>query len=443
LFLIFALVQSVFGASLATVKGMEIAAVALGAFGLFRLLSIHGSKRAAVWAAALFPIYTLTFGGTTAVNMLLLSPFVIAAFAAAMNALDGDAPPASRLRGALLAGLAIGAAGMIRQTAIFEAGAIFLALLLWGERARLAQLVTLYVAGAAVPTVAFAAYFLAAGHFHEMFEAVIVLAQQRNSDDVLQLYGPALAFYVTIPGALVNTVLSAAPTIFLWGAVLFLVLRLRLVRQSFPGRVLALAAIWLAAAIAGVVASRNLNGYDLMPSIPPLLMLSGALIGHGLDVAPRRASLAAVITAVVAVASLAFIGRDGLFAPGRFGAGDHAATHKLSETIRSLSSGRDDRLLVINRGLAVFTETGLFPPTPWFHPTQLLGAVHTSSNDPLGAALDANPRFIVIADPTLWDITERRSQLDRALAYVAAHYRVAAEVDGAKDSFTLYEYAGS
>jgi hypothetical protein len=67
---------------------------------------------------------------------------------------------------------------------------------------------------------------------------------------------------------------------------------------------------------------------------------------------------------------------------------------------------------------------------------------HTPSPDPLGDSLTANPRFIVIADPTVWHITELRSQIDRALDYVAKHYRVAAVVNGVRDSYTLYEFRG-
>jgi hypothetical protein len=69
--------------------------------------------------------------------------------------------------------------------------------------------------------------------------------------------------------------------------------------------------------------------------------------------------------------------------------------------------------------------------------------MHMPVADPLAVALGANPRFVVLADPHIWHITEKRARLDEALAYLHAHYRVAAEVDGAKDSFTLYEYAGT
>ena len=140
---------------------------------------------------------------------------------------------------------------------------------------------------------------------------------------------------------------------------------------------------------------------------------------------------------------MAYVDHSHLFAPTAFLAGDYDATRAVSAKIRALHPGEKDRLLVLNRGLAVFDETGLLPPAPYFHPTQLLGLIHTPVADPLAVALTANPRFIVIADPDIWHVTEQPSRIAEALAYVGAHYRVAAEVDGTKDSFTLYEYAGS
>jgi hypothetical protein len=118
-FLVDAVVQAVFGTSYATVKGLEVAAVALGAFVLYRMLVASASQRMAAWAAALFPVYTLAFDGSAAINMLLQLPLVIAGFAAVLGATGDEAEPRRRLRSAFLAGLAIGAAGMLKQTAIF------------------------------------------------------------------------------------------------------------------------------------------------------------------------------------------------------------------------------------------------------------------------------------------------------------------------------------
>ena len=65
----------------------------------------------------------------------------------------------------------------------------------------------------------------------------------------------------------------------------------------------------------------------------------------------------------------------------------------------------------------------------------------TPDPDPLGTALASRPRFIVLADP------ERRLQAELperyavAEAWLDAHYRHLATVNGVQDSLTLYELA--
>jgi 4-amino-4-deoxy-L-arabinose transferase-like glycosyltransferase len=439
LFFIYLVAQSLFGASLATVKGMEIVAVAIAAGGLYAIARRYGSERLALWTAVLFPLCTLTMGGAIAVNILLQLPFFVLAFAAAMAATRPGTATAAQLRYALLAGLAIGAAGMLKQTAVFEGTAVFLVLVVYGEGKHLLRRIAGYIAGAAILPLAFTAYFAAMGHFAEMFDAVVTLALARTDADVLALYGPDLAYNFTLWGTVANTLICSAPLVFLWGGAVLLIPRLARVRETIEPRLLGIAAIWLIAAFAGAMAGRGLCTYYLLPVVPPLLILAGAYFCHGLDLADRFPVRAFVLTAAATVAAIAFVDRENLFMPNAFLAGDYDATRQLSRDIRNLDPASDDRLLVLNRGFGVYEETGLLPPAPYFHATHLLGVFHTPVADPLGVALAANPRFIVIADPNVWHITEQKSQLDRALAYVAAHYRVAAEVKGARDSFTLYE----
>ena len=152
-----------------------------------------------------------------------------------------------------------------------------------------------------------------------------------------------------------------------------------------------------------------------------------------------RRNLAFGISIAVAVVTLLgtqhreLFGRDPL-------AVDHALTAKAVEAFHGLGLIPDDRLLVLNRGLELFTATGARPPSPYFHTTHLVSAFETRSADPLGEALALHPRFVVIADPTVRHITELPSRVEQAEAYLAAHYRVAAEVSGDWDTFTIYEY---
>ena len=439
IFLVYAIVQAIFGASYATFKGMEIVAVASGASLLFVMLRPFGSGRLAIWAAALYPVYTLAFDGTAAVNMLLQLPFVIAAFAAVVAAIRDDATTRQRLTGAFLAGLAIGSAGMIKQTAVFEATATFILLGVYGARDARLRMLALFVVGAALPALAFSAYFLAVGHFRELFNAVIVLAMRRLDPEVIAGYGPKLSWYLTLPGALENSILRSSVVIFLWGGAIFTVLRLELVKAAVPARLLVIAATWLAFSLASAVYGRLLCDYYLLGIVPPLLILAGAFFCFGLRVAPARRDIAFCALVIVAGATLLLTQHRELFGRDLL-AVDRVLTAKAVDAFHKLGLKPNDRLLVLNRGLELFTATGLWPPSPYFHTTHLMSAFQTPSPNPLGEALGAHPRFIVLADPSIRHITELPARLKRARDYLAVHYRAAAVVRGAWDSFTIYEF---
>jgi hypothetical protein len=268
------------------------------------------------------------------------------------------------------------------------------------------------------------------------------MALHRVNDEVAANYGADLAYYLTFRGASVNALLRSSPLIFLWGGAIFALPRLGRIRKAFPTRVLVAATLWLAAAFLGAAASRMLDDYYLLTIVPPLLIIAGALYCHGLEVAPRNRALAFALSFVVATVALMYAGREAIFSPDPVLAGDSDAMREVSAKILALNLAPDDRLLVLNRGLAIYTETGAMPPQPYFHPTHLLASFPTPSADPLGEALNSNPRFVVVANPEIRHVTESRARIDRALAYVGLHYRVAAVVHGAVDTFTLYEFRG-
>lgn len=439
IFFIYAVAQSVAGASYATFKGMEIAAVALAAWALFAMLRPYGNGRMALWSAVLLPVYTLAFDGTAAVNMLLQLPLTVACFAAVVVATSGDSSVGRRLSAAFLAGLAIGAAGTVKQTAIFEAAAAFVLIWTFGARETRSRALPLFVAGAALPVLAFSVYFLAVGYFGEMVDAVVWLAMERLNGDVVAGYGPEYAYYLTFIGALQNSALRSLPVIFLWGGAIFALLRRQEIRGFVPDRIMIIAWAWLAASFASAVYGRLICDYYLLGIVPPLLILAGAFFAYGMRVGPSRRDLAFVLSIVAATLTLAatqhreLFGRDPL-------AVDHTLTARAVDAFRELGMTPDDRLLVLNRGLELFSATGARPPSPYFHTTHLISAFKTPEPDPLGHALGANPRFVVLADPSVRHLMELPERLAQAETYLAAHYRVAAEVSGDWDSFTIYEY---
>jgi len=439
LLLLDAAAQALFGNTYATFKGLEILAVAAGALVLYRMMRGHASARMALWAAALYPIYTLAFEGTSSLNMLLQLPLVIAAFSAMLDATSDDASEGERLRAVFLSGIAIGAAGMIKQTAIFEAFALGLALLVFVPRRR-PRLLAAFALGAALPGLAFAAWYAWQGHLWEMIDAVVFLAMRRVNEAVIASYGERFAALLTTPGAALNSALRSNVLMFLWGGAALCLLRWQRIRAAVSLRLLVIAALWLGFAFAEVVSGRLLVDYYLLAIVPPLIILAGAFYCHGLDLWPDHANAVLAGLIVVAIAIFAFAERRTLFNFTKH-RDEWSLVARLANTIATRAPGPDDRLLVLNRGVPLYFATGLRPPVPIFHPTHLMAVFTTPDPDPLGTALASRPRFIVLADP------ERRLQAELperyavAEAWLDAHYRHLATVNGVQDSMTLYELA--
>ncbi len=348
LFLIYAAVQSVFGASHVVTKWMEIGAVAFGAYAMYVMLRAHGTRRVAIWAAILYPVYTLAFDGATSVNMVLQLPLIILSFSAILSAVRNDRTLTQRIVFALLAGISIGAAGTIKQTAAFEALAMLAVVWIYGDR-RVA-LSAVFAVGAALPIAGFSLYYLAAGHFHEMFQDVVVMAMHRVNDAVAAGYGPDLAYYFTPLGMMQNAVLRSGAVVFLWGGAAFALLRRDIIRTEFPTRVLIACVLWLVAAFAGAVTSHMLVDYYLLTIVPPLIVIAGAFFCHGLKVAPRYRSQAFVFSLVAASLALLVAGREGLFSRNPAMNGDSEAMWAVSAKLLALQPASNDRLFVVNRG---------------------------------------------------------------------------------------------
>jgi hypothetical protein len=228
----------------------------------------------------------------------------------------------------------------------------------------------------------------------------------------------------------------------LWAGAIFAFIRLRRIREVVPPRVLVAGALWLGAAFLGAISSRLLDDYYLLAIVAPLLVLGGAFYCHGLDLGFHRPALGAAMLAGLTGALVVFGSRESIFWPNPVLAGDQAAMREVAAKLADLGLGREDQVLVLNRGLSIYGETGARPPSPYFHPTHLLAVFPTPSPDPLGVALAANARFVIVANPAIRHVTESPARYDRAFAYLAAHYRTAAVVTGADDSFTIYEFAG-
>ena len=429
LFAIFTAAQSLFGASLATIKGLEIVFTIWGAVALQKLIERRGAYNVSLWAGGLFPLLSLAQAGTNSANALLLSPFIISAFSAMSEAAGGTHRPSRQI---FLAGLWIGLAGMVKQTALFEAvGLVGFALWYFRHR-RPVQVLLLFSAGAALPVLSFGLFFAAAGHFRDAFRAVVIGAVTRGGLKI-SIADDSGLFWI------VHFILLISPLAILLMAAMVAVARREVIGRTFPRPLFWLTVIWVVSAAVGCIAGQSALRYYGSNLIAPLLILSGACI---LSVAPAKAWPRTVAIAGATLATLAcvvFVERQGLGLGRQAPGDDYSAARVTAAELERLGYSTSDSLLVPDRGLYVYLETGTVPRGRYFHPMHLTCDFPTPERSPLVSALAARPRFVVMSDPFRHLNCENpryRALLDATLK---ADYRLAGVATGRWSRSLIYE----
>lgn len=419
------------GPSILTMKLLASAGVAAAAFGLHLIARRHISAPAAVWAPALYVITSLFERGVDTPPLWVQAPFVVFAVLVAM-------PERSRPAGLVAtaaAGALIGAAGMIKQTAVFEA-AFLLALLLWRRPPRRWPGTTLAFAAAALVVPAlFAGYFLWMGALGPAFEQVVVAALARTAIEVVPAadgsgaqpfsYGMAAARLLPLMRPLLPVLCFS---VLAW-------MRRRAITAVIGGDWFVLTAGWAAAAILGVLAARAVLASYLHSFVAPAALASAVLLCHGLAEARRRRWLWQVGAAGLCVIVPPLLEHDGLMRSSN----DLPAIRAAAAAMRAAGARPGDGVLALNRGMAVYVESGLLPRTRYFNPNHILCAFPTPDSDPLALALAARPRFVVVADANTVLGCQRPDRWATFMRFVAENYIGRATVRGQWDRLELWE----
>lgn len=429
LFAIYAAAQALFGESLATIKGLEILFTALGGFGLYKLASRYGASTLALWCGLLYPVYSLSLSGVNAANLLLQLPFVIFAFLAAADV--------RRCRSAFLAGLMIGMAGMLRQAVVFEALAV-LGLLLWHSEGRRLRVGLSFFVGALIPLAIFALYFAFEGHLRAAFDAVVLAALSRSGGQLVAADGPGAKLQPGAWDVVAGIFAMAPPVLVLWGGSLLAFARWKRLKEAAPAELLAMAAVWLVAACFDVMTAHTMFSYYLLATVPPLLLLSGAFAGYALDVSKQRRAVWQAALVLLAIIWPLAADRIVLFSTGMAGPDDRLAAERAAGQLPLLGFVPGDHLLMVNRGLLTYVAAEASPPTAYFHPTHLLCVFPTPETDPLGQALAARPRFIILGDPRIVRPCELPARLRRVEAFLKDKYRLVGQASGSWDRLFIY-----
>lgn len=435
LFLLVAAAQLLFGPTIASIKALEIVAVAAGAAALHGLAARHVSRPVAWWALVVYPVVTLFASGDILPTILIQAPFVVLAIWAVLEARGGAGGG-----WLVLAGLAIGAAGMIKQTALFEAiGLVVLASVARRDGVPLVGAVvratTAIGAGALVIPALFALYFAHHGLLGVAFDGAVIGAAGRLKGDVMVAPGSTDAVRLTMLDAVTRLPALLKPFVGLASLALLAWMRRRAIAARISGLWFSTTVIWFVAAIAGVLAVKAMYDNYMHAAIAPMVLAAGVLVCHGLEAATRagRRAGAAIATAFAFVPPLV------LPMPLASDAADMEAVRAAAAIVRRAGPVPGDLVLVPLRGLPLTVEVGLFPPWRYVDPLHMMCDFPAPDEDPLARVLATTPRFVVTASPERAMVCERADRHAELAAALAERYRPLGVGRGRWDAYAVYE----
>lgn len=369
-FALLAFAQNLFGASIETIHGLSLVFTCIAAIAAYRIGSRLGRPGVGLFAALAYPVLSQFLSGDDAYPPL--EALSALAFLAALS-------PAPALRRAVASGLLIGAAFTIKQTAAFEALAIF-ALIAMEQRGRWPAPAA-FVAAAALPVFAFVAYFAAHGALGPLVADVLVASARRSAMDA----GGALMDLMRF----VSLQTKVAPLFLLAAA------SLPARRGLFPGASSAqtdAVALWYALTLAALVFQHSRWLGYLGPSFIPSLLLAGAWTARlnlGAPVALRLALIGAALFATV------FPFRSEPFLSPL----DERAVEAAAAVVRERAPRPEDRLLSLDVEPWINSAADVPPPNAFFYRMHLYCDFPGAGPDKLREALASRPRFIVAAEP--------------------------------------------
>jgi len=388
--------------------------------GLYRLATLMGDRRIALWACALYP--TLSAWMVNDIAYAILAPLQVWAAAAALTS------QGRRLGWIALAGLASGCACMVKQPCAVETFALLVWLAREAARGRQPMQTTLcFAICATIPGFCACAYFAAHHALPALIHQTVVLAVARAQDgakDRLGLSDTLMRFVHMQRYLLAPLALSA-----------FAALRRREIAQRLPQARLDLFGLWFGAAAVDVAIQHAGYARYLCSELPPLLLLSGAALAMLLDGRAVRVRRALFAGALVATGAAGYTAAS----PASAYRDDMAALHAAARAIQARHPGRADRLLVINRGLWLYGLTGLTPPTAYFHPMHLTCDFPGVGLGQLSQTLNARPRFLVVADRAIGYVCDTPVRWAAIEGAISVRYRPISHIVGRIDAFDIYE----
>lgn len=370
---------------------------ALTAFVLAKIAHLYTGRLGAVLAGtfylALMPRF-LGGGGQTGVYFNLL--IVTAAWLVLSRAVD-KGPTRAAIGAMLLAGVAI----TFKQTCLFD-GAFLGLVLLWqhyragADRGQLLKAAAIYCAAGAAPMALATGVYFAIGHFAELWHAMVLSNLDKDYNPTNDIGSRIMAMLLILAPLVPFTIVG-------------LVKRFEYRGKTAPRLIVG---GWLAATLLALVAIPNFIDHYLLPVILVLALCAAPAL--------QREPLGAVLGAV------------GILLVSSFGPQFDLATRQESRraiaqlTADIIASEPAPRLFVYEGPVALYSTTGLVPPTPLAFPLHL-NALPERNVSHLNTAGEVR-RVLAWRPTTVLTQHEERRMVNRetrdlVLSWVRAHCR--------------------
>ena len=410
--------ETLLGPSLNSLRAVAVAFDALAAAALYFLGRRFGGVSLGLFAAILYPVLSELVTSNDA--YCPLAALTIVAFLAALS-------PLSLTKKAALAGLLIGAAGAVKQTAGFEAVALLFILLSAPESAgRRGRAGLAFALGAAVAPLGFLLYFASHGAARALIDDALLGALGRPasaSEGLTFLDGVGRYF------------LLQKSVVAIFGLACLALLRRRALVKALPGAPLGALEAWFALASLSILAQRSIAITYVGPTLAPGLLLAGLCLTRAapeLERVPAAMRLGALALATIATA-LAVPGNDLSVRQ------EAQALAAAAAAIRASGPGAQDKLYVVNRGAWLYGALELPPPTKYFYPGHTLCDFQEKGPGLLQEILAAEPRYIVVADRRVHYVCERSDRWRIVDAVLKRSYRRIAHAAGRADFYDVFE----
>ncbi len=394
IYAIFAIFQAAFGDSIAAIRLAGVTATAATAC-LIRVIvgRIVVESRVGAWpgtvAGALFVLVSIPDDGLASNTELFMVVFTCGGMLLALG--GGGGGPGRQVA----AGIACGVACMIKYVAVFDAAAVFLALLACAPPGTLtargaASAGVRFASGMVAPVAAALLLYGAAGELTP-FLRVSLLSYLKRAAAPVSAHTVAVAFREQ---ALLCFPISLSPVALL---------------TRGPGgiRHSLLLLVWIAAAACGASVGGFFYSHYFLQVLPPLCVTTGVLFGRLRERLPARPialAAAALVLAVPAARAWRTLAPmlpepgSGMFRP-------HDAPARIAADLRAaLNAAPGETIYVFDAQPIIYSLARAVPPTRYAFPSYLLSRLlsRVAGVDPLGELgriMDQRPLFVVRERP--------------------------------------------